>query len=88
MRPLRWCIALADSAVDGEYLVRRGKDGSYILLFMYKSKKTHHMIKKGDDGLLMINNLKCENCATVKQVFIVKAISMQRKRHGGGACVC
>ena len=50
-------IALVDGQDDGTYFVfERPKDSEYVLVVVFKSKVTHHMMRRNGDGIWSINN--------------------------------
>jgi len=50
-------IVKENGQIDGQFLVRKreGHPGQFVLCVVYKSKPTHHLIAKNDDGNYCIN---------------------------------
>lgn len=64
-------LAKDDGATDGMFLVRSRPEATgkeYILLIIFKGRATHHLIKQGDDGTLVINGKITTPVKTIRDV--------------------
>lgn len=72
--PTEMVLSTPPNVSNGTFLVRAHKEkDQYVMCVVFREQPTHHLIKKKEDGTILINNTPYDECRNLSEVRTISA---------------